>query len=55
MTITARMHKAKETTRFVAYDPDPDEEPVFGTTYVRREVATQLGSPETIVVTIEAA
>jgi hypothetical protein len=55
MSITTTLHKAKETTRFVAFETDPDAEPVFGTTYVHKDAFADLGSPETIVVTIEAS
>jgi len=55
MSITTTLHKVKETTRFVAYETDPDSEPVFGTTYVHKDAFADLGSPETVVVTIEVS
>jgi hypothetical protein len=55
MSITTTLHKVKETTRFVAFETDPDAEPVFGTTYVHKDAFDGLGSPETVVVTIKAS
>ncbi len=54
MSITTALHKVKETTGFVAFETDPDSEPVFGTTYVHKEGFAKLGSPEIIIVTVEA-
>jgi hypothetical protein len=54
MNITTALHKVKETKGFVAYETDPDSEPVFGTTYVHKDAFADLGSPETIVVTVES-
>ena len=54
MSITTALHKVKETKGFVAFETDPDSEPVFGTTYVHKDAFVDLGSPETIVVTVES-
>jgi len=53
MTLTTTLHRVKETTRFVAFETDAEEEPVLGLVYVHKEAFAQLGDPETVVVTIE--
>jgi hypothetical protein len=53
MSITTTPYKVRETTRVVAFEADPDSEPVFGSTFVRKDAFADLGSPETVVVTIE--
>jgi hypothetical protein len=55
MSITTTLRKVKETTRFVAFETDSEEELVLGLTYLRKEAFAELESPETVVVTIEAA
>ena len=54
VSITTTLHKVKETTRFVAFETDSDSEPVFGTTYVHKDAFADLGSPESIRVTVVA-
>jgi len=51
---TTTLHKIKETKGFVAYETDEDAEPVFGTLYVHKDAFAELGSPDTVVVTIKS-
>jgi hypothetical protein len=57
MTIQVTMHQEKTTPGTIRYAEDhPDTEPPkSGTLYIKKHAAAQLGNPQKITVTVEAA